>query len=243
MSGEIKVIIDGNTVRSPDNLISKRLSYAEVAILIALIEAKGEVVNRDILMSQGWPGKIVVPNSLNMAILALRRALDTFGLGDNIITIPRGGFRLERHHVFGHIHNTVHNEAGDIVEHDSSSIRPKAEVEHPSTNNKNHTQLIPADFSRGADNTSLKKVNLLDVALIALLLLNIFVFLHLSSNKPVQACRVLSKQVVVCAIDLNEKVMIAAGEYVSTLKMKNQVLLWGEHNPHQKDGYKFYTLE
>lgn len=243
MNDNIRVIIDGNTIKSPDNLLSKRLSYAEIAILLTLIEAKGEIVNRDTLMAKGWPGKVVVPNSLNMAILALRRALGAFGLSDNIVTIPRGGFRLDQHYLFGHIKKAEYHDDGEIVERDFSSIILEAGGDYSSVNNKKHHQLTPVDFSCDVENIDKIRFSLLDVALVTLLIFNVFVFIHLSLNRPELVCSELKDKVIVCAIELNEDVMNAALEYLQVSELNNQGLLWAELNPHESNGYKFYIVE
>lgn len=76
-----------------DNVLAS-LNRAEINILIKLIDMQPLVVSREILLSSGWPGRVVGPNSLNMAIKSIRTALDTLGESDIIITVPKEGFKL-----------------------------------------------------------------------------------------------------------------------------------------------------
>ena len=60
-------------------------------LLLALVEAKGEIVTKEALMRRVWPGTIVDDNSLQVQISALRKALgqDAALL---ITTVPRRGY-------------------------------------------------------------------------------------------------------------------------------------------------------
>jgi predicted ATPase/DNA-binding winged helix-turn-helix (wHTH) protein len=61
-------------------------------LLIALIEAGGEMVSKDELMSRVWPKRIVEENNLQAGISALRKAL---GADRNLIrTIPGRGYQF-----------------------------------------------------------------------------------------------------------------------------------------------------
>ncbi len=73
-----------------DNI--SKLSTSECYILQYLIEHSGEIVKRNTLLDVGWPNKIVVPNSLNVAIANIRKALRH--KADLIITIKGCGFTL-----------------------------------------------------------------------------------------------------------------------------------------------------
>ncbi|WP_447831034.1 winged helix-turn-helix domain-containing protein [Aeromonas salmonicida] len=239
MSGDcIKFIVESDKIRSLDNQVSKRLSYAEVAIMIALINAKGEVVSRDELMSLGWPGKIVVPNSLNMAILALRRSLNSFGISEYIVTIPRVGFRLDYSHLFGYTcddfsaesrNDTEKNLQPDVVElYNGEAIAVSEQT----------TASIYSEKDTGEKNSFL-----LDCMLTAILIFDIVFVFNLSSNQPELECEMLDEQVQVCGKNINEGMLSAARHHLSYILMKSQLVLWAEQNPHQKDGYKFYIVE
>ncbi|GAD77283.1 winged helix-turn-helix domain-containing protein [Vibrio azureus] len=71
-----------------------KLSSAESAILELLILNRGQCVSRDDMFHYGWPGLIVVDNSLTMAIRRIRNA------GVQIQTVPRKGYTLTDEHIF-----------------------------------------------------------------------------------------------------------------------------------------------
>lgn len=54
----------------------RKLSKSEVYLLAYLIENQGKVLDKNDLMRVGWPKKIVVVNSLTVAISNLRKALE-----------------------------------------------------------------------------------------------------------------------------------------------------------------------
>ncbi|ASY71841.1 regulatory protein [Sinorhizobium fredii USDA 205] len=68
-----------------------------LALLEALLEAKGGVVSKTDLMERAWPDTIVEESNLTVQIAALRKALGVAPGGrDWITTIPRIGYRLVR---------------------------------------------------------------------------------------------------------------------------------------------------
>jgi TolB-like protein len=72
-----------------------RLGNRALDILCALALAKGEVVTKDTLMAEVWPGQIVEDNAIQVQISALRKALDQERSGyDYILTVPGKGYRL-----------------------------------------------------------------------------------------------------------------------------------------------------
>lgn len=74
--------------------ITTKLSASETKILQYLIDNSGEIVSRETLLEIGWPEKIVVPNSLNVAIANLRKAFKT--KNEIIITIKGAGFTVAK---------------------------------------------------------------------------------------------------------------------------------------------------
>lgn len=60
-------------------------------VLLALVEARGEIVTKEVLMGRVWPGAIIEENNLQVQISALRKALgrDAALL---ITTVPRRGY-------------------------------------------------------------------------------------------------------------------------------------------------------
>ncbi|PTT45931.1 winged helix-turn-helix domain-containing protein [Aeromonas sp. HMWF016] len=71
-----------------------QLNDNELRIFIMLLDAKGEVLSKEHLLEMGWPGRVVVPNSLNMAIRKIRSILNEFNDEILIQTVARQGFRI-----------------------------------------------------------------------------------------------------------------------------------------------------
>lgn len=68
-----------------------------IALLTALLDAGGEPVSKDDLLSHGWPGLIVEEANLSVQIAALRKVLGQNESGaDWIATVPRFGYRFLR---------------------------------------------------------------------------------------------------------------------------------------------------
>ena len=66
-----------------------------VALLGALLDAHGLVVEKSSLMAAGWPGKFVEEGNLTVQVASLRRALGERIDGQEwIVTVPRVGYRL-----------------------------------------------------------------------------------------------------------------------------------------------------
>lgn len=61
---------------SDNNGEVRKLSQSEVHLLNFLITHKGKVIDKDELMRAGWPNKVVVVNSLTVAVGNLRRAFN-----------------------------------------------------------------------------------------------------------------------------------------------------------------------
>lgn len=72
-----------------------RLSGAEVAILEQLLANEGVVQSKEDLLSIGWSGRPVSPNSLPVAIANLRRHLQGPPPEVEIRTLPREGYLLK----------------------------------------------------------------------------------------------------------------------------------------------------
>ncbi|CAK4076564.1 winged helix-turn-helix domain-containing protein [Vibrio sp. 16] len=70
------------------------ITIPESYVLKRLLEAKGEVVDKNTLISEGWGRPdIIGPNSLPVAITNLRKILDLSSV--KIVNVPRKGYRLE----------------------------------------------------------------------------------------------------------------------------------------------------
>lgn len=71
-----------------------KLNYSERLILEYLIAHPNEIASKDDLLAVGWPNRMVVPNSLNIAIRNIRNIFEIAGVEDEPETVPKYGFRL-----------------------------------------------------------------------------------------------------------------------------------------------------
>lgn len=71
-----------------------KLNYSERLILEYLIAHPNEIASKDELLAVGWPNRMVVPNSLNIAIRNIRNIFEIAGVEDEPETVPKYGFRL-----------------------------------------------------------------------------------------------------------------------------------------------------
>ncbi len=72
-----------------------RIHRRALGILCALAEANGEIVSKDELMAQLWPGRVVEEGNLHVHVSALRKSLDEHGEGHSfVVTVPGRGYRL-----------------------------------------------------------------------------------------------------------------------------------------------------
>src|SRR3954469_591155 len=61
-------------------------------VLVALVQAKGDVVSKDELLSRVWRGRVVEDNSIEVQIFAVRKALGPDR--DLIRTVSRRGYQF-----------------------------------------------------------------------------------------------------------------------------------------------------
>ena len=80
------------TVEGPGGTVTTEPRVMQV--LVALVDAGGEVVTRDDLIRMCWKGQIVGDDAVNRAISEVRRAARETDGGFGVETIPRIGFRL-----------------------------------------------------------------------------------------------------------------------------------------------------
>lgn len=63
-------------------------------VLVALADARGQVLSRDDLLRTCWGGRIVGDDAINRAVAEVRRIVAATGAGFEVETIPRIGYRL-----------------------------------------------------------------------------------------------------------------------------------------------------
>lgn len=110
-----------------DAIIGK-LNSSEINVLQKLHDANGSTVEREVLLAAGWPGRVVGPNSLNMAINKIRKSIALAANDEEGVflhTVPRLGFKLIPNIVYFCSHvsenkspespeSVVHSDIGDI---------------------------------------------------------------------------------------------------------------------------------
>ncbi|OEE74374.1 hypothetical protein A1OQ_09310 [Enterovibrio norvegicus FF-162] len=96
-----------------------KLSMSESTVLSHLIENKDNEVKKSDLIAAGWPMRVVGPNSLTMAIKAIRQALSD--KGEIIETLPGKGYMLHS----GFIEDSLDEKIGDMPNvKDSATAEP-----------------------------------------------------------------------------------------------------------------------
>lgn len=235
-----KIYIAKNYIHSSDGKESKRLSDAEVDVLKALLAAKGNVVSRDELMAIGWPGKVVVPNSLNMAILTIRRALEQFGLDDVIVTIPKVGFKIDKAEFFDFDSPSPVVEDVNEADFASTSVILKSENAFYSFDGKHISNNESKNFTIGFFKFRLVCSEIL--ICVCVVFFHIFFSIQNILHRPMIQCDSLSGEVELCAVEISEQLRSAATEYMVRQGIsKGEV--WGEVNPHSLTGYKLYLVK
>src|SRR3954454_19558180 len=72
-----------------------KLSSRALDILCELAAVPGEVVTKDRLMENVWPGRVVEENAIQVHVSTLRKALEPGSDGQSyVITVPGRGYRL-----------------------------------------------------------------------------------------------------------------------------------------------------
>jgi TolB-like protein len=72
-----------------------KLSSRALDILCELAAARGEVVDKDLLMERVWPGRVVEENAIQVHVSSLRKALESGSDGQSfVVTVPGRGYRL-----------------------------------------------------------------------------------------------------------------------------------------------------
>ncbi|WP_320711597.1 winged helix-turn-helix domain-containing protein [Enterobacter asburiae] len=76
------------------------LNLSERRVLRCLMDSNGENMSKETLIAVGWPGRVTVSNSLNMAIKKIRKISSSLGYENVIVTVSRIGFCLPDNSVF-----------------------------------------------------------------------------------------------------------------------------------------------
>lgn len=92
--GGVTIRPSTRSIEGPDGtaIIEPRV----MQVLLALLDARGEVLSREALLEQCWSGTIVGDDAINRTIAEIRRALRESGSTISVETIPRIGYRIEQ---------------------------------------------------------------------------------------------------------------------------------------------------
>jgi DNA-binding winged helix-turn-helix (wHTH) protein len=93
--GTCDVDVMRRVVTSREDRRVNRLTVKAQQVLLALVEARGMVVSRSVLLSQVWPETMPTDDVLTQAVTQLRKAFgDDRAAPRYIETITKGGYRL-----------------------------------------------------------------------------------------------------------------------------------------------------
>ncbi|MCF7718069.1 winged helix-turn-helix domain-containing protein [Aeromonas jandaei] len=215
-----------------------------------LIDAQGDIVNRENLIAYGWPEKVVVPNALNMAVLNIRRALSQFGLDDAIVTIPRVGFKIDRDvNFFLYKDDAEHNFFNDDL---ASGLAIK---DKENTSNENITSSNQSVFSTVKKSLSFDLLRSLlrpfcffgecgYVFSFSIIVFSAFSYIAHESSRPSFNCvDMKDDNVTFCAgMDVSHINVIARSFVKKMVRSDHHQFIWVEINPHYDCGYKFFTI-
>ncbi|WP_050920314.1 winged helix-turn-helix domain-containing protein, partial [Vibrio campbellii] len=68
------------------------LNRSEYNLLLVFCDSHGEVIDKQTLIERGWPGRVVGDNSLAVAIMKLRKKLNSLEQGLEINNLPGEGY-------------------------------------------------------------------------------------------------------------------------------------------------------
>ncbi|CAK1740085.1 winged helix-turn-helix transcriptional regulator [Vibrio crassostreae] len=115
---------------------SLELNRSEYNLLLAFCESHGEVIEKQVLIEKGWPGRVVGDNSLAVAVMKLRKKLDSLELGLEVNNLPGEGY------VF------INATSIEIV-HDESAANNEAIID--SDKSEDEKEIIQESVSQEAD--------------------------------------------------------------------------------------------
>lgn len=250
MTNTIGLDVNSCLLVSPDTKIRKRLSFSETRVLKMLIDAQGEIVNREDLITYGWPEKVVVPNALNMAVLNIRRTLSQFGLGEAIVTVPRVGFKID-----GYINFFIYKDDSEFNFVDdglASGVEIKDEKNIP---NENRTNCNESIFSIGKNSLNFDSLRSLLRPFcffgewgyffsFAIIIFSAFSYIAHESSRPSFNCvDMKDDNITFCAgMDVDHINVIARSFVKNRVKSDHHQFIWVEVNPHFECGYRFFTI-
>ncbi|AQM67057.1 C terminal [Vibrio sp. B1FIG11] len=83
------ILIDSESGKENQPL---ELNRSEYNLLLVFCDSHGEVIDKQTLIERGWPGRVVGDNSLAVAIMKLRKKLNSLEQGLEINNLPGEGY-------------------------------------------------------------------------------------------------------------------------------------------------------
>ncbi|MGF1703210.1 winged helix-turn-helix domain-containing protein [Photobacterium makurazakiensis] len=94
LNDEVYLIEEKRSITNSNSGVEAIFSCPEVTIIKELVMASGKPLSRQYLLDNCWGGRIVTNTSLSVAINKIRERLNSVGLDDAILTIPRYGYQI-----------------------------------------------------------------------------------------------------------------------------------------------------
>ncbi|WP_447826112.1 winged helix-turn-helix domain-containing protein [Aeromonas salmonicida] len=187
-----------------------KLNYSERLILSYLVSNSGVIVSKDTLLNIGWPGRIVVPNSLNIAIRTIRDVLQSVGIDSEPETIPKHGYKLSRDIVIVY---QPPSETLVFLKNDEGLSKVDKEDELNSQVNSDEVSVVDGDellsdtiYKKKENTIKAYSSGLYKLYLAAILTISIIVYMYISLHKPKFVCTPIKNSVFCGAdvVDINE---------------------------------------
>ncbi len=160
------------------------LNRSEYNLLLAFCESHGEVIDKQVLIEKGWPGRVVGDNSLAVAIMKLRKKLDSLELGFEVNNLPGEGY------VFINAMNIeiVHDEPGanndNVVEANESGYgkefnqAPILQADEDHTDTSTHSILEESSSTSNVSHRWIKKPVVWEITIALFIGLLTFYFVY-----------------------------------------------------------------
>jgi len=121
--GPFRLDLRGRRLLRQDNVIP--LGGRALDLLCVLASARGELVSKDRLMAEVWPGLVVEENNLYVHISMIRKALETeVDAKPYVITVPGRGYRFVSAEAPGDMRLTGTGEGLPLVDMPSIAVLP-----------------------------------------------------------------------------------------------------------------------
>ena len=160
------------------------LNRSEYNLLLAFCESHGEVIDKQVLIEKGWPGRVVGDNSLAVAIMKLRKKLDSLELGFEVNNLPGEGYIFINAMNIEIVHDESAANSETIIESHESAHEEDVTQEPASHTDEEHSETPMATQDSTASSPSnvfqrwSKKPVVWEITIALLIGLTIFFFVY-----------------------------------------------------------------